>query len=410
MDRIIFTFGDLPITAEMLAYAGAALFAVLLTSTLVLVARQARERRAEAEQRALEMEAAKAKNLELETKLASMLQGQYEMTSRMQTMSEIFGSRTTDLMRSLNERLDAQGQRVGQALTETNNKTAESLSKLNERLAVIDRAQGTITQLSSQVVTLQSILSNKQTRGAFGQGRMEAIITDQLPPGAFAFQYTLSNGKRPDCVVFMPNGGPKLVVDAKFPLESYHALQAAADDVAKKTAERAFRDAMNVHIKAISERYIVPGETADAALMFLPSEAVYAELHGNFTAVVEESYRARVFIVSPTTLWATLNTVRAILKDVRMKEQAGLIQKEVQILLGDVVRLDDRVGKMQRHFDQAGEDMRQIRISTDKVGKRAERIESVQLEDDAKVEVSTEITEDTAPAAIPLPLRADGEN
>ena len=171
----------------------------------------------------------------------------------------------------------------------------------------------------------------------------------------------------------------------------------------KKAAERAFRDAMNVHIKAISERYILPGETADAALMFLPSEAVYAELHCNFPGVVEESYCARVFIVSPTTLWATLNTVRAILKDVRMKEQAGLIQKEVHILLGDVLRLDDRVGKMQRHFDQAGEDMRQIRISTEKVSKRAERIESVQLEDDEKVEVS----EDTA---IPLPLGTSGED
>ena len=328
---------------------------------------------------------------------------QRDMEERLKTEQRTLGEK-------LHERETALSKTLAEGLQDSTKKTLETMGKVEARLAVIDKAQSNIAELSSQVVSLQDILSNKQARGAFGEIQLNDLVRQILPPSAYSFQATLGNGKRADCLLQLPNPPGAIVIDAKFPLESYHALQNAADGVAKKAAERAFRDAMNVHIKAISERYILPGETADAALMFLPSEAVYAELHGNFPGVVEESYRARVFIVSPTTLWATLNTVRAILKDVRMKEQAGLIQKEVHILLGDVVRLDDRVGKMQRHFDQAGEDMRQIRISTDKVGKRAERIESVQLADDEKVEVSTEISEDSGPAAIPLPLGRGSED
>ncbi len=333
----------------------------------------------------------------------SFAASQRDMEERLKAEQRALGEK-------LHEREAALNKTLAEGLQDSTKKTLETMGKVEARLAVIDKAQSNIAELSSQVVSLQDILSNKQARGAFGEIQLNDLVSQILPPSAYSFQTTLGNGRRADCLLQLPNPPGAIVIDAKFPLESYHALQAAADDVAKKTAERAFRDAMNVHIKAISERYIVPGETADAALMFLPSEAVYAELHGNFTAVVEESYRARVFIVSPTTLWATLNTVRAILKDVRMKEQAGLIQKEVQILLGDVVRLDDRVGKLQDHFGQAAKDIEKIRISTSKVSKRAERIELVQLEDDAKVEVSTEITEDAAPAAIPLPLRADGED
>ena len=313
-------------------------------------------------------------------------------------MEERLKAEQRTLGEKLHERETALSKTLAEGLQDSTKKTLETMGKVEARLAVI-------AELSSQVVSLQDILSNKQARGAFGEIQLNDLVQQVLPPSAYSFQAQLENGRRADCLLKLPNPPGAIVIDAKFPLESYHALQNAADEVAKKAAERAFRDAMNVHIKAISERYIIPGETADAALMFLPSEAVYAELHGNFPAVVEESYRARVFIVSPTTLWATLNTVRAILKDVRMKEQAGLIQKEVHTLLGDVVRLDDRVGKLQRHFDQAGEDMRQIRISTDKVGKRAERIELVQLEDDAKAEIS----EDAA-ATIPLPLRSGSED
>jgi DNA recombination protein RmuC len=302
--------------------------------------------------------------------------GQRDMEERLKAEQRALTERLHEREATLNKTL-------AEGLQTTTKKTLESINKVEVRLAVIDKAQANIADLSGQVVNLQNILSNKQARGAFGEIQLNDLVRQVLPPSAYRFQAQLGNGKRADCLLELPNPPGAIAIDAKFPLESYHALHAARDEVAKKSAERAFRDAMQTHIKDISERYILAGETADAALMFLPSEAVYAELHANFPAVVEASYRARVFIVSPTTLWATLNTVRAILKDVRMKEQAGLIQKEVQTLLADVVRLDDRVGKLQRHFDQAGDDMRQIRISTDKVGKRAERIESVQLEDEA---------------------------
>jgi len=315
--------------------------------------------------------------------------GQRDMEERLKAEQRALAERIHEREASLNKTL-------AEGLQTTTKKTLESIGKVEVRLAVIDRAQANIADLSGQVVNLQNILSNKQARGAFGEIQLNDLVRQVLPPSAYRFQAQLGNGKRADCLLELPNPPGAIAIDAKFPLESYHALQAATDDVARKTAERAFRDAMQGHIKDISERYIFAGETADAALMFLPSEAVYAELHGNFPAVIDASYQARVFIVSPTTLWATLNTIRAILKDVRMKEQAGLIQKEVQALLGDVVRLDDRVGKLQRHFDQAGDDMRQIRISTDKVGKRAERIETVQLEDDVESEDSE------SPVAVPL--------
>ncbi|MFQ5466696.1 MAG: DNA recombination protein RmuC, partial [Kiloniellaceae bacterium] len=227
----------------------------------------------------------------------------------------------------------------------------------------------------------QDILANKQARGAFGEIQLRDLVEAILPPSAYAFQETLSNNRRADCLLRLPNPPGPIAVDSKFPLESYYALRDAADEAATTLARRAFAGAVRKHIQDIAGRYIVPGDTAESALMFLPSEAVYAELHANFRDVVEESYRARVWIVSPTTLMATLNTIRAILRDVRMREQAGLIQIEVQTLLKDVERMDERVGNLQRHFEQAGEDVRQIRISSEKVSKRGERIAEVQMED-----------------------------
>ena len=381
MDRIIFSVGGTAITLEMLAYAGAGLVFALLVATLIVGLRQARERREETMQRTAEAAAAQAKNAELESKLATMMQSQYEMTARMQTMSEIFGSRTSDLMRTLNERIDAQGQRVGQALQETNSKTAESLNQLNERLAVIDRAQGTITQLSSQVVTLQSILSNKQTRGAFGQGRMEAIITDQLPPGSFAFQYTLSNNKRPDCVVFMPNGGPKLVIDAKFPLESWERMRQAQDDAEMKQAAAGFRSDIGYHVKTISENYLIPDETQDTALMFVPSESIFADIHERFDDLVQRAAKSRIVIVSPSILMLAIQVMQGLLRDVRMREEAHKIQKEVRELLGDVGRLKDRVIALQKHFKQADSDISDILTSTSKIDRRGKRIDELELDE-----------------------------
>ena len=286
----------------------------------------------------------------------------------------------------LEERLGELSKRVGDRLHETAAKNHETLSDLRERLAVIDKAQSNIAELSTQVVGLQDILGNKQARGAFGETQLRDIVEMTLPPSAYGFQVGLGENKRVDCLLRLPNPPGPIAIDSKFPLESYHALREARDEAAQTLARRAFTVAVRKHVQDIAAKYIVPGETAESALMFLPSEAVYAELHANFREVVEESYRARVWIVSPTTLMATLNTVRAILKDVRMREQASVIQAEVATLLKDIARLDARVGKLEAHFQQAGEDIRQIRISADKVTKRGERITDLQLEDAEQAE------------------------
>ncbi len=267
-------------------------------------------------------------------------------------------------------------------------KTGRTMNEIHQRLAVIDRAQKSLTELSEQVVGLQDILSNRQARGAFGEIQLNDLVSSILPPSAYVFQATLSNDKRADCLISLPNPPGPIVIDSKFPLESYHALRAAKDDAGIKTALRALgTDIMN-HVRQIADKYIIPGETAESALMFLPSEAVYAELHVSLPDIVEKSYRARVWIVSPTTLMATLNTVRAVLKDVQMREQAGRIQVEVEKMFEDIRRLDDRVGKMQKHFGQAEDDMRQIRISTDKVNRRTETIREVRFEENTPDEIA----------------------
>lgn len=284
------------------------------------------------------------------------------------------------LAKAVEERLADLGKRVGDRLQEQTTAATKSLSELKERLAVIDAAQKNITELSTQVVGLQDILANKQARGAFGEIQLADLVQGTLPPSAYEFQATLAGGQRADCLLRLPNPPGPICIDAKFPLESFRALRDAKDEAALVQARRDFAAAIRTHFRAIAEKYIRPGETAESALMFLPSEAVYAELHANFPNVVEESFRHRVWIVSPTTLMATLTTVRAVLKDVRMREQAGVIQKEVRLLLQDVGRLDDRAAKLQRHFDQASEDIRQLRISTEKVVKRGDRIDELELE------------------------------
>ncbi|MEE8548173.1 MAG: DNA recombination protein RmuC [Alphaproteobacteria bacterium] len=283
----------------------------------------------------------------------------------------------------ISERLQAQeralAKLLGEGMTEISKRTDSTLADIKERLAVIDAAQKNIGELSGQMVSLQDILANKQARGAFGEIQLRDLVQNVLPPSAYAFEQTLGNGKRVDCLLKLPNPPGSIAIDAKFPLESYRALCDAKDEAGRKQTARAFGTDIMKHIRDIAEKYIVPGETAESALMFLPSEAVYVELYANFPDVVEKSYLAHVWIVSPTTLWATLHTVRAVLKDVHMREQAHVIQKEVQTMLGDVNRLDDRVGKLQTHFGLAVEDIRQIRISTDKVTKRGERIEEIEV-------------------------------
>jgi len=322
---------------------------------------------------------AEARNAQLEARLRQLADSQAAAQAQ---MAESLRAQERAMAQALEGRLGDFSKRLGDRLQETSTQSQNSLSELRERLAVIDRAQKNITELSSQVVGLQDILSNKQARGAFGEIQLQDIVRSILPPSAYGFQETLSNGKRADCLLKLPNPPGSIAIDAKFPLESYGALRNAADEAQRIQAARQLTADLRKHVRDIAERYIVAGETAESALLFLPSEAVYAELHASFRAVVEESYRARVWIVSPTTLMATLNTVRAVLKDVYLREQAGAIQAEIQRMLEDVGRLDERVGKLQRHFEQAGEDLRQIRISTEKVTRSAGRIDELQLEDD----------------------------
>ena len=309
----------------------------------------------------------------------SQVTAQAQLSERMQAQERA-------LARAVEERLAALGKRMDDGLQQASQRQSTTLHDLRERLAVIDAAQKNITELSAQVVSLQDILSNKQARGAFGEIQLNDIVSTMLPPSAYKFQAPLGDGRRVDCLLDLPNPPGAIAIDAKFPLESFHALRSARDEAERIAAGRAFATAILKHVRDIAEKYIVPGETAESALMFLPSEAIYAELHANFPDVVEKSFRAKVWIVSPTTLMATLNTVRAVLKDARMREQAGVIQKEVRTLLDDIERLDSRVTALDKHFTQAAEDIRQIRISTDKVVKRADRIEAVQLGDDPAIE------------------------
>jgi DNA recombination protein RmuC len=384
MDKVLFSLGDVAVTAEIALYAGAALAAALLIAVLVVLVVANRQRSSDAARQTEEAEAARQKTAEAEKTLAHLLQVQNEMTGRMQTMAEIFGSRTSDLARLVNERLDAQGQRVGQAIEATSKKNEESLTRLGERLAVIDRAQANITSLSKDVVGLQSILANKQTRGAFGQGRMEAIVGDGLPTGGYAFQHTLSNNTRPDCVVFMPNNAPPLVIDAKFPLESWQRLTAAQTPEEQRVAGLGFRQDMQVHIRAISEKYLIAGETQDTAFLFVPSESIFADIHERFEDVVQRASRARIVVVSPSLLMLSIQVVQALLRDVRIREEAHKIQKEVAELLGDVGRLDERVRKLQNHFRQAGDDIGEIITSSAKVIRRSERIASMEFDEPAE--------------------------
>jgi len=307
-----------------------------------------------------------------------MIISQAELAGRLQSMSEA----QAQLSHNMESRLESVTKRLGDGLNEHSKSTGDVIKQVHERLAVIDSAQKNLTDLSDQVVGLQNILSNKQARGAFGEIQLNDLVSDVLPPSAYEFQATLSNGKRADCLLRLPNPPGSIVIDSKFPLEGYQALRNAEDDEARKVALRSFSTAVLKHVREIAEKYIVPGETAESALMFLPSEAVYAELHASLPDVIEKSYRARVWIVSPTTLMATLNTVRAVLKDARMREQAGVIQAEVMNLLGDVERLDVRVGKLQTHFNLAQRDIGDIQTSSGKISRRAERIEDIQLQDE----------------------------
>ncbi len=307
--------------------------------------------------------------------------GQERLTGGLSHVSEAQAVSQTAMLQLMERRLQEVQAAMGESLQGTSMRTARSLGELQQRLETIDKAQANIEKLSGNVLSLQDILSNKQTRGAFGEIQLHDIVQKALPAGSYTMQATLSNGRRADCLIHLPNPPGPIVVDSKFPLEAYEALRRAETQSQLAEAGRGLRAAVKAHIKAISEKYILEGETADGAMMFLPSEAVYAELHANFPDVVREGFAARVWIVSPTTCMATLHTMRAILKDARMREQAGAIRRELALLHGDVERLGTRVESLDRHFNLAAKDISDIRISSDKAGRRAQRLDNFDFEE-----------------------------
>jgi DNA recombination protein RmuC len=308
-------------------------------------------------------------------------EGQERLAGGLHHVSEAQAKQQTNMLQVMEKRLADVQLQMNENLQGSARRTAHSLGELQQRLTAIDKAQENITKLSGDVLSLQDILSNKQTRGAFGEIQLNDIVSKALPSDSYTLQATLSNARRADCLIHLPNPPGPIVIDSKFPLEPYEALRNAKTDWELNEAARQLRTAVKKHIKDISEKYIIEGETADGALMFLPSEAVYAELHANFSELVREGFTARVWIVSPTTCMATLNTMRAILKDARMREQAGAIRRELGLLYQDVDRLGTRVENLDRHFAQAAKDITEIKISADKAGKRARRLDNFDFEE-----------------------------
>ena len=372
MDKTLFSLFGVPVTGLGLLLAACALALALLIIIAVSVLRANSAR-------ALEAALAAERQHEADDKMEELTRLNAELTGRLRSMAEVMTSRQTDLARIMADRLDAVGARVGQGLEQGARSTADHLAKLGERLAVIDRAQEGLTGLTKEMLGLKEILANKQTRGAFGQGRMEAIVRDNLSADAFAFQHVLSNRNRPDCVIRLPGDDRLMVVDAKFPLEAFTAFRAADSDAARKEASARLRNDVGKHIRDIAERYFVPGETQDLALLFVPAESIYADLQEHFDDLVQKAHRARVMVVSPSLLMLAIQVMQSIVRDQRMRAQAHLIQTEVRHLLTDVARLRERVGKLDGHFRQAQEDVAQITTSSDKIAKRGERIDQLEF-------------------------------
>jgi DNA recombination protein RmuC len=303
-----------------------------------------------------------------------------DLSGRMQTMAEVFGSRQQDFARHVADRLDGLTQRLGSTLVDGTQATNLSLTKLHERIAVIDRAQRGIADLSGRMDDLTAIFTNKQARGAFGQGAMEAIVADSLPSGSYSFQASLTSGVRPDCLIHMPNALP-LAIDAKFPLESLRAIDQSETMEAENRARALFRRDCLRHVIDIRDKYLLAAETQDTALMFVPSESLFARLYEEFDDIVQKAHRARVIIVSPSLLVLAIQIVRSLNRDQRITEAAHLIQAEVAQMSDDLARLRERVLKLANHHDQARRDLDQILTTTDKLVRRGERMSEMDLAD-----------------------------
>ena len=398
MNDILFMIGDTPVTTGAALIGFGTLALILLLAIAVVIARSGSRGAALAMAQAIRAD-------ELEERLSEMMRAQSEATGRVDAMGQHLAGRQAEMARAVTERLDSVTHRVGQSMEQTTRNTMESLSVLHERLGIIDNAHKNLTDLTSQVTTLRDVLANKQSRGAFGQARMEAIVQDGMPKDSYAFQHTLSNNKRPDCVVFLPDQRP-LCIDAKFPLEAMTALHDARSDDEKKFATQRLRADVMKHVTDIAEKYLIPGETQDTALMFVPSESVYAEIHDGFDDVIQKAYRARVVLVSPSLLMLAIQVMQQILKDARMRDAADQIRTEVMHLGDDLGRLRERVLKLQNHFGQANEDVRQILISADKIEKRAGRIEELDFsKTDAPAETPRIVKSDRPGLFPPLPRK-----
>jgi len=358
----------------ILAVLGAVVFVVLL---LIITVRAALKSARLAEPLAYQIGA-------LGQRVQALGDGQERLAGGLHHVSEAQAKSQSSMLQLMEQRLAQVQNQMNENLHGSARRTAQSLGELQQRLVSIDKAQENITKLSGDVLSLQDILSNKQTRGAFGEIQLNDIVTKALPSDSYTMQATLSNGRRADCLIHLPNPPGPIAIDSKFPLEAYEALRKATTDWQLNEAAKLLRQSVRRHIKDISEKYIIEGETADGALMFLPSEAVYAELHANFPELVRDGFAARVWIVSPTTCMATLNTMRAILKDARMREQAGAIRRELGLLYQDVDRLGQRVENLDRHFSQAAKAITEIKISSDKAGKRARRLDNFDFEEMAQ--------------------------
>ncbi|MBI1966194.1 MAG: DNA recombination protein RmuC [Betaproteobacteria bacterium] len=285
------------------------------------------------------------------------------------------------LAAKLDQRLDQIAGKVNERLDEGFKKTNETFVNVMQRLATIDEAQKKIETLTGSVVSLQELLGNKQSRGAFGEVQLEALVRNVLPPAAFEMQYTLSNGARVDCVLKLPDPTGLVCVDSKFPLENYHRMLApGVNDVDRAAAQRQFRADVRKHVDDIARKYILPNETSDGAVMFVPAEAVFAEIHAYHSEVVDHANSRRVWIVSPTTLMAVLNTARAVLKDVETRKQIHVIKEALARLAVEFGRFDERLKELARHIRQANEDVERIQVTGGKIAQQFQRIESAEIE------------------------------
>ncbi|MBI1383421.1 MAG: DNA recombination protein RmuC [Rhizobiales bacterium] len=381
------------------------LLAALLLAGLALSARARRHAGREAEERALSAQLLRTNQalaeqiVELRGRIGAMAElGARHQADLATTLDARLDHVTSEMVRSLKETRTEMDRQLGEAtsrlatgLTASSEGTGSHLEQLAERLAVIDRAQQSLAELSGRVVSLQNVLANKQARGAFGQVRMETIIQDALPASAYSFQATLSNGKRPDCLIRLPNAAAGIVVDAKFPLEGFEALRQATTPEEDRRAAAAVRQAVGRHIEEIAGKYLIAGETQETALMFVPSEAAYADLHEQFPDLIQKAHRAHVFIVSPNMLMLAVQTMQAILKDVKVREAAGAIQREVTLMLEDVARLAERISDLERQFGQAQRSLEKVSTSAGRIVSRGARIEALELDEGGPGEVVADV-------------------